>query len=272
MAPRNPKHSEGPVIGLVEDRAASPDAPLLLDRASSLPLFAQMTSQLREQLSRHLRSGEFKPGDLFATEKALCQKYRVSTITAKRVLDDLESEGLLVRHRGRGTYVAQPRVCQNLDHFYRFTTAMLNQGLRPTCKNLSVGTATPETSVSKVLGLGPGEKVVRIERLRLVNDEPFFLHNSYLPQRLFPGLEREDHEGIALYDLLGRKYNVTPVRCQDTFEPVLLHRRAAVLLQVAPRSAAMLLERVAYTAEGIPVEFSRGVIRGDRCQLTVHLG
>lgn len=255
----------------VEGGAGNAKAHTLLNRRSSLPLFAQLTTELREELNRDLRSGRLKPGDLFATEKNLCRKYGVSTITAKRVLDDLESEGLVIRHRGRGTFVAHPRVSQNLDHFYRFTTAMADQGFQPTWRNLNIARAIPSSSIRSLLGLDAGEKVIQIERLRLLNDEPFFLHTSYLPQELFPGLEQENHDRTALYDLLAQKYNVVPVKCQDTFEPVLLHRRAAILLQVPPRSAGMLLERVAYSAEEVPIEISRGVIRGDRCRLTVDL-
>jgi len=258
----------GTLVCLSDSRtdSASP-----VDRTSSLPLFAQLTSELKEQLNREMCSGKLKAGDFFTTEKFLCQKYGISTITAKRALDELESEGLVVRHRGRGTFVARSLVIQNLDHFYRFTTAMQAQGLQPTWKNLRIDTARPEASIRKLLGLIGGEKVVRIERLRLLNDEPFFLHTSYLPTNLFPDLEHQDHESVALYDLLAQNYHVAPVRCQDTFEPVLLKKRAANLLQVPPRSAGMLLRRVAFTSEGVPVELSRGVIRGDRCRLTVDL-
>ncbi len=242
-----------------------------LDHRSSLPLFAQLTERLQERLEHGLRSGTLKPGDFFATEKALCRDYGVSTITAKRALDELESLGRVVRHRGRGTFVASPRVTQVLEHFYRFTTEMQKQGFHPSWKNLRLGVEKATPIVRRPLALADGERVLRIERLRFLNDEPFFLHTSYLPERLFPGLEHEDHDNVALYDLLARKYNTSPVRCQDSFEPILVRAEAAQLLQVPPRSAGMWLERIAFSVEGIPIEYSRGVIRGDRCQLRVEL-
>lgn len=268
MASQGLKENGGSAVCLSDSRV---DALSPVDRRNSLPLFVQLTSELRERLNREMCSGKLKAGDFFTTEKFLCRKYGVSTITAKRALDELESEGLVVRHRGRGTFVARSLVIQNLDHFYRFTTAMKAQGFQPTWKNLRIDTANPDLNVRRLLGLSDAESVVRIERLRLLNGEPFFLHTSYLPKSLFPDLEQKDHENVALYDLLAQNYHVAPVRCQDTFEPVLLKKRAANLLQVPPRSAGMLLRRVAFTAEGVPVELSRGVIRGDRCRLTVDL-
>lgn len=242
-----------------------------IDPHSGVPLFLQLTQTLREVLTRKVREGALKPGDFFTTEKAVCQRFGVSTITAKRALDDLEAEGLLTRQRGRGTYVAQPRVHQVLDHFYRFTTEMRAQGLRPAWKNLYVGVVMPDPNVAEALGIHALDKVTRLERLRLLNDEPFLLENSYLPQSLYPGLERQDHESVALYDILAQEYNLRPARCRETFEPVLLGRRAARLLGVRAGAAGMVLERLAYGAEGAPLEYSRGVVRGDRCRLTVDL-
>ncbi len=242
-----------------------------VDRQSAVPLFHQLTEQLRGFVRRQVYEGHLKAGDFFTTERALCKRFGVSTITAKRVLDDLEAEGVLVRHRGRGTFVAHQRFSQVLDHFYRFADATQQQGLKTSWKNLSLKVVPADVRTTHLLELEPSDQVLELERLRSVNDEPVFLHTSFLPLKLFPGIEREDHQAVALYDLLGQKYNVHPARCRDTFEPVLLHKRAAELLGVPVRSAGMLIERVAYTSSGQPVEFSHGVIRGDRCRLTVDL-
>lgn len=242
-----------------------------LDRAGSIPLFLQVTRRLRESLELNSKSGLLRPGDFFTTEKAVCKQFGVSIITAKRALDDLEAAGILVRLQGRGTFVARSRVNQVLDHFYRFTTAMEEQGFHPAWKNIAIGRGAAEARIAKALNLDAGAPVIQIERLRMLNDEPFFLHTSYLPERLFPGLEREDHAAVSLYNILAQKYNVEPVRCRDTFEPALLHRRAARFLQVPTRSAGILLERIAYNTEGTPIEVSRGVVRGDRWRLSVEL-
>jgi GntR family transcriptional regulator, N-acetylglucosamine utilization regulator len=242
-----------------------------MDRHSGIPLFLQLTEALRETLARKIQEGSLKPGDFFTTEKTLSQRFGVSTITTKRALDDLEAEGILTRQRGRGTYVAYPRVNQVLDHFYRFTTEMRAQGLKPTWKNLYIGVVTPEPWVAEALGIAVLDKVTRLERVRLLNGEPFLAENSYLPQSVFPGLEQQDHESIALYDILAQKYRLRPARCRETFEPVLVDRRAARLLQVRTGAAGMMLERLAYSAEGTRLEYSRGIVRGDRCRLTVDL-
>src|SRR5579884_547895 len=73
------------------------------------------------------------------------------------------------------------------------------------------------------------------------------------------------------YDLLASEYHRPPVECRETFEPVLLRQEEARLLGVRPRSAGMRLERLTRSADGVAIELSRGVLRGDRCRLTVDL-
>ena len=250
---------------------SAPGVPGELDRGHPLPLYAQVREVLETELALGLSGGLLKPGDFFTTERALCRRFGISAITAKRTLDELESAGRVSRQRGRGTMVAQPRISQTLDHFYRFTTHIASQGLVPSWRNLRVGVARPSRDVARVLGLGAREAVVELRRLRLVDGEPFFLHSSFLPQRLFPGLERYDHEHRSVYDILAREYHRPPVRCRETFEPVLLHQEEARLLGVHPRSAGMRLERLTRSADGAAIEYSRGVLRGDRCRLTVDL-
>lgn len=241
-----------------------------LDQANPLPLYAQVQERLKAALDHGLRTGQYKPGDFFTTEKDLCRQFQVSAITAKRALDELETEGALVRQRGRGTYVAQPRFPQVLDHFYRFTTYMREHGFLPSSQTLAVRTSHPDARVAAALGLKRNEAVVEIDRLRSVNGEPFFLQTSSLPLSLFPGLDKFDHADQSLYEILSSRYHLPPTHCTDTFEPVLLRKHEMRLLQTSARIPGMLLERIAYSGE-TPVEFSHGVIRGDRCRLTVDL-
>ncbi len=254
---------------VMEPRAAHPTA--AVDRHSPMPLFEQIKQDLRRRIETGLRDGSLRAGDFFTTEQEICQRYEVSGITAKRVLNDLESEGQLSRQRGRGTFIAQRRISQSLDHFYRFTQQMREQGWQPDFRHLRLAVETPEPHIAEPLGLTAREKVIAVERLRFINDEPYFLQTSYLPLRLFPGMEKEDLTHRSLYDWMEERYRLRPVRCRDIFEPILLHKREAGLLQVAPRSVGMLVERIAYSSDGKVVEVSRGVIRGDRCRLTVDL-
>ncbi|MGH9507602.1 MAG: GntR family transcriptional regulator [Terriglobales bacterium] len=239
--------------------------------APARPLYARIQEELAGEIRAGLGAGRLRPGDFFTTERLLCRRFGVSAITAKRALDELEAAGQLTRHRGRGTHVAQPRIQQVLDHFYRFTTHVASQGLEPSWRNRRVAVERPGPEVAARLKIKRREKVVAIERLRLVNGEPFFWHTSFVPLRLFPGLEAKDHAQRSLYEIFASDYQRPPVSCQESYEPVLLHQQEARLLGVRPRAAGMKLERLTLGGDGQALEFSSGLLRGDRCRLTVEL-
>lgn len=256
-------------------RAASPLAagarPAARTASPARPLYARIQEDLAAEIRAGLREGRLKPGDFFTTERLVCRRFRVSAITAKRALDELEALGQLTRHRGRGTHVAQPRIQQVLDHFYRFTTHVASQGLVPSWRLRRVALERPGPEVAARLGIKRREPVIAVERLRLVNGEPFFWHTSFVPSRLFPGLEAKDHAQRSLYEIFATDYQRPPVSCQESYEPVLLHQAEARLLGVRPRAAGMRLERLTLGGDGKPIEFSSGLVRGDRCRLTVDL-
>ncbi len=239
-------------------------------REYALPLYARVRRELQQLITAGLRSGEIQAGAFFTTEKDVCRDFDVSAITAKRALDELEADGVLVRQRGRGTFIAQARIPQVLDHFYRLTEVMQEMGRESSRKVLRIGVGMPDSRVTEVLGLRGRERVVEIERLYFIDGQPFLLQTSHLPVKLFPGMDKQDHDQASLYALMDQRYHLAPDRCSDSFEPVLLHKRDAHLLLAQPRMPGLRVERLTYSGDR-PVEFARGIIRGDRCRLTVHL-
>lgn len=243
-----------------------------IDRSALLPLYFQLKEALREQIKEGLQSGELSPGDYFTSEKELCKKYDVSNITVKRALNELVNEGLLVRQQGRGTFVARPKIEQGLQSFYSITTSLQEKGIRPSSKVLEVGVTPATKGVARHLDLeGEGQEVVKLVRLRLADEEPFALETSYLPSKLFPDLANYNLSVIPLYDLLSQKYGVEPIKAQEFFEPTLVDQYEAMVLGVKQGSPALLLERITYTLNDRPIELCKGVIRGDRCRLSVEL-
>jgi DNA-binding LacI/PurR family transcriptional regulator len=73
------------------------------DRDAALPLYHRIKEELRASIERR----EYAPNTPFITQRELCERYGVSSTTAIRALNDLVAEGILVRRRGQGTFVAE---------------------------------------------------------------------------------------------------------------------------------------------------------------------
>lgn len=232
-----------------------------------VPLYVQLKEILLEQI----RSGVWKPGDRIPSEEAIRERYAVSRATVRQALSELELDGHLVRHQGRGTFVCQPKIETSLHNFYSFTQDMKARGLKPESRLIMFDLVLRDSIASEVFGLDKREPLVKMVRLRLANEEPIMLETTYLPERLVPDMKEEDVSNQSLYSLLEERYELVLARAVESFEPVLIDEFASKMLEVPKGSPALFLERVGSLANGQRVELSQSIVRGDRCRYFVEL-
>jgi GntR family transcriptional regulator len=217
-----------------------------------------------------LDSSEWRPGDRLPPERELAQRYGCSLITVRRALSELAREQRIERTRGRGTFVLHPRLDLNFGGNRSFTDEMQTRGLDPATRLIAARPESAGEAVAAALDLELGSPTLYVERLRLAGGEPVLLEQVHLPAERFPGLLASDLEHNSLYDLLVERYATRIVRAREALEPVLLRTREAQLLDQAPGRPALLIEGVAYAADGRPIEFARSYVRGDRTRYYVE--
>lgn len=231
-----------------------------ISRLSKIPLH----HQLYEILRTRILSGEWKPGQLFPTEIELITEFNVSRATLRQVLDRLVNEGLIYRQQGRGTYVSESKLEQGLSRIVSFTDDMKRRGMLPGTRVLKFHSIHANTEVAKNLKVNPGTQVIETERLRLANDEPICIEESYLIHALCKGLLDCDPETQPLRFLLREKFGVKINRAYQTIQARVADPRRAELLCINPDSPILYIERVSFSEMEIPVEFLRLYFRGDR--------
>jgi len=231
-----------------------------------VPLHHQVYLDLRSALD----TGEWRPGDLLPPERQLAGRYGCSLITVRRALSELTREGRLERTRGRGTTVLRPRIERDFAGTMSFTEEMQDRGLDPETKVIASRPESAGEVVAAALQIEPGSPTLYVERLRAADGEPLLLEQVHLPAEQFPGLLASDLEHGSLYDLLTARYGTRIVRARESLAPVLLRAREARLLGQRPRTPALQIEGIAFSAEGIPVEFARSYVRGDRTRYYIE--
>jgi GntR family transcriptional regulator len=239
----------------------------VLDSNSVIPLYYQ----LQEILKENIESGIWKQGDIIPSENQLMQEYSISRNTVKKAIENLVQEGALNRIQGKGTFVSKPKFEQSLSGFYSFSKVMRDSGLEPKDIIKSVQKVPAKHSVAKHLLLKEKDPVIELIRIRYAQDEPIIFETSYVPEYYFPGLSKEALEKSSLYDLMENEYGVYVTKAKEIFEPVLIRDYESKYLQVEEGFPALLLDRIAYDAAGIPVEFCRSIVRGDRCRFYTEL-
>jgi GntR family transcriptional regulator len=231
-----------------------------------IPLHHQVYLDLKAALD----AAEWKAGDRLPTERDLAFRYGCSLITIRRALGELVRESRLERTRGRGTFVLAPRMDVDFAGSLSFTEEMQTRGLDPETRLIAARPEAAGEAVAAALGLELGSPTLYLERLRLADGEPLLLEQVHLPAERFPGLLASDLEGGSLYDLLTERYGVRVARAREAIEPVLLRAREARLLGRQPGSPALLIEGIASTIEGTPIELGRTFVRGDRTRYYVE--
>jgi GntR family transcriptional regulator len=238
----------------------------VIDKKNPLSLY----HQLKQIISDKIQEGEWKVGDKIPSETELCEQYEVSRITARRALTELEHGGMIERKTGKGTFVKFSGISQELNRFYSFTNEVKLRGYTPSSKLLALDIITPDEEVRTSLNLAADEKVYLIKRLRMANNETIVIDRSYLPCRLFPGLDQYDFEKSSLYETLSEQYNTVANTAEETIDAVLINKEEADLLEIKKNSPCLLIKRIAYFGE-LPIEFNYRIVNRDKYKYKIVL-
>jgi len=239
-----------------------------IDFGSHIPYYIQLLEALKQQIG----TGEMKPGDQFPSESDLCETYGVSRTVVRQALREMELEGLVVRRKGKGTFVAEPKIIESLaQKLTGFYQDMVERGHHPVTQVLHQAVEPPNKKVAEYLGIDPSRPVIHIRRLRFVKDEPIVLVTSYLPYDLCPDLVNVDLTNQSLYAYLENQCGIRIAYGRRSIEAVAANEAEAHLLQVERGAPLILLNSVSYLEDGTPIEYYHAVHRGDRSRFEVEL-
>lgn len=228
-----------------------------LDRASPMPLWAQ----LRADLLRRLESGAFDAD--FPGEMALVADYGVSRHTVRSALRELRTDGVVLAERGRRPRLAdQTAITQPLGTLYSLFASVESAGLRQTSV-IRARDLRADGVIADRLGLEASTPLFRLERLRLAGGEPLALDTAWLPGDIGAPLLDADFTHTALYDELAARVGIRLDGGREHIRGVVPTRAQQRLLGIGPTTGALAISRLGYAA-GRPIEWRHTVIRGDR--------
>ncbi len=228
--------------------------------ATAGPAFSPLYQQIKALLLKSLQGGEWRPGEVIPSEMDLAARYRVSQGTVRKAIDDLAAENLLLRRQGKGTFVAT----HSEQHIqYRFLRLMPDQGQPGGMQRrfLDCRRQRAPAAIARDLQLRTGDAVVQITRLLLDGPTPVVLDEIWLPAPLFKGLTAErltDYRG-PMYALFETEFGVRMIRAEEKIRARPADAPTAALLEVAPSTALLLVERLSFTYGDKPVEVRKGL-------------
>lgn len=232
----------------------------------ALPIY----DQVRRDIEYQIKIGLLKPGDQLPSEANFKKIYGISRTPIRKALDILEMDGLIYRAQGRGSFVRKQKIGGALGEMIGFGQVLRDAGHKLDAYTISVELVASDDETSEKLDLEVGDNLIYIRRLFKVDGSPLVLFNHYL-RSIIP-IERLMSESHfpSLFDLLHRE-GLEPWEAMQAISATLLSKEEASYLQVGLPTAALLMKQTYYSTTGIPIWFSRFLVRADRYEYYVHL-
>lgn len=241
----------------------------LLPQSWLMPEMGPLYIQLRKRIEAGIASGFLAPDMPIPPEREIASLTGLSRVTVRKAIADLAEKGLIVQRQGSGSFVssARPRVEQSLSHLTSFTEDMARRGFQSSIRWLERGIYLPSPDEVLTLGLGAGEQIGRLARLRLADDKPMAIERAALPLDILPNPLAVTG---SLYDVLGRS-GFRPVRAMQRISAISLSAEDSALLEVQPQAAGLRIERISHLKDGRAIELTRSIYRGDAYDFVAEL-
>jgi GntR family transcriptional regulator len=212
----------------------------------------------------------FSVGQRLAPERELATAYCISRSTVRQALTTLEHRGRVIRAVGRsgGTFVSENKLARDLSAFKGVTDHFRQQGVELRADVLSATERPARPGIAAALDIEPGDSVYEVVRIRHAQHHPVALERSCFVAAPFPGLLDHDLSG-RIYDLMRSAYKLVPECAREYIEALPAEAEEAQALQISEGTPVMYVERIGYTLDGKPLEFSREFFRGDRTRVVV---
>ncbi len=238
----------------------------MLTRTSPRPLYRQ----LKDQIVKDIETGSLVSHAHLPSERDWVKRLGVSRITVRQALSDLVQMGYLYSVPGKGFFVAdRQQQARDLDGFLSFTASAHARGETPSSHILGAKLVRATADEARALGIAHGAEVVSLRRLRLSNDVPMMIQESFVPHARCPGLLRKDLGRQSLFTLLREVYGLSFRSAESTITARLGSSGERKLLAQKPPGVVLVVDQITYAPGGAPIERSVSIMHPDRHPLAL---
>lgn len=228
---------------------------------------------VKKKILEMIDNEEIGPDGMVPSERELMNMFEISRITAKKAIDDLVKEGYLYRIQGKGTFIKNDTMNQDLVSITSCTEDIIKMGMTPSKQLLAAEVMQADQARTRKLQLCNGEKVFMVKRVYFADNEPLNLTIAYLPCKLFPGIETYDFGTESIYNILESKYNTRITKATRTIEAVLAVDEVSEILGINEGEPILLFRAVTLgvvNGKEIPIEVFKSYYRTDKLKFYIN--
>lgn len=212
--------------------------------------------EVKIHITRDLAAGEWKPGEAIPSEARLAEQFGVSIGTVRKAIDELVAEKILLRQQGRGTFVATHTHDRTLFYFFHIV-GKDGAKVLPVTKLLSFRRGKADSEEEARLLIARGVGVFRIQNLLHLGGNPVLFDGISVPVARFPDLDANvlANRESTIYGLYQARYGINVIRISERLSAATPTARVAMLLGVKLGAPLLMIKRVAYTYNDLPIEY-----------------
>jgi len=213
---------------------------------------------LQQEIRRGIESGQWAPGSVIPPERKMAHEFGVSLGTVRTAILNLVAEGLLFRIQGKGTMVAGSKMIRESIRYYHFVGDFGRKEAIPKLNFLDLTVVEAIAEINRRLKMHHVEQLYRLRRLVLIAEKPLVYSCSYLPCRLFPGLDefpRSRFEKVPLYLALEDHFGLPTLSNSDLISVAAADSETAALLGITQNSPILSVQMLAFTYRNRPYEY-----------------
>ena len=238
----------------------------LIDRENHQKLYLQLLQIIRKKIENR----DWPIGSQIPTEEELCTTYNVSRATVRSAVLDLVRQGYLKRQQGKGTFVHKDVINEGLSMQTSFRELLFDESLNFATSVLARTVMMPVDGLDIMLDIPSDKHIIFIKRIRLLDNEPVLLQETYIPYHICPLLLEDDIGQHDLLDLCEKNYGIKITKIKNHIDIAHLNENESRMLKLSKGSAAVLLTQYFYSGETLMM-FTRSLKKPEKFQFVIEM-
>lgn len=222
------------------------------------PLYLQIYNNLLYEIE----IGEYSPGERIPSEESLRFKYHVSRVTIRAALSKMVDDGILVKKRGKGTFVAQHAFLESGKAQGSFTKSCKQKGVRPATKLIYSGIIKTFLPVSDFLQISDESEMVCVKRIRMIDDIPVIFEEDYFSKE-HSYILNADVENCPIREIIKKNSGLNVSRYMDTFDVRLADKEQSKWLECQLDTPLLGIQQLVYNEHNQILYYNEQYIKSE---------
>lgn len=230
-----------------------------INKNSHIPIYFQIQKKIRNMIE----DVSLKPGDQLPTERELSSELGISRVTIRKAMRGLITEGLCEKKSGKGIFVADKKILMNIQTLQGTTSFIRKYGYEINTVVLKKEIVDANENIKSRLEMINSDKVLFLQRVRYVSEEPVIMDETYLSLNKYKNIEEKDFDR-SLYSILENNYNIEPFYSKGNYNIRVSGEEESEVLNLKLNTPLLVKRATTFTKEEIPIEYNITKYRTDK--------